>query len=97
MTANDSTTTLTRETVTMTVRAVLARVLARPIDEIQPESSLERDLGVDSLMLIHASIAIEEELRIAVGACEAPDAAFTTVAHLIAFVDRRIERGVDAC
>ena len=95
----DSTIEKTRETVATVVRAVLARVLNRPIDEIRPESSLECDLGLDSLMLIHASIAIEEELRIAVPACEAPGGAITltTVADLIALVHGRIARQGGAC
>ena len=97
MTPNDSATERARETVTLTVRAALARVLNRPIDEIRTDSSLERDLGVDSLTLIHAGIAIEEELPIAVGVCDAPDAALTTVADLIAFVHRRMKREVGAC
>ena len=97
MTSTHSAAAFTPDTVTLAVRTALARVLKRGIDEIQPDSRLEHDLGLDSLMLIHATIAIEEEVRVAVPANTAPDGALVTVADLIRFVHRTIDREVPSC
>jgi acyl carrier protein len=92
-----STTDQSLETVTAAVRSALARVLNRSIDEIRPESRLDDDLGIDSLMMIHASIAIEEELRLAVPIRAASDGLFATVADLIAFIHGGISQEPASC
>jgi acyl carrier protein len=83
-----------REAVAAAVIGALARVVSRSIEEIHPESRLDEDLGLDSLAMIHASIAIEEALHVAVPASDAPEGAVVTVGDLIAFVEGRIDPAV---
>ena len=46
------------------VRKVLAEQLAREPDEVTPEARFEEDLDADSLDLVEAVLALEEELGV---------------------------------
>jgi acyl carrier protein len=46
------------------VRKVLAEQLARDVDEVTLEASFEEDLDADSLDLVEAVLALEEEFSI---------------------------------
>jgi acyl carrier protein len=78
---------LSREAVAAAVTGALSRVVSRPIEDIRPESQLDEDLGLDSLAMIHVSIAIEEALHVAVPVPNAREGTFVTVGDLITFVD----------
>lgn len=88
---------LGHDEVARAVRCALAKVLARPLEEIRPESALEADLGLDSMALIEVNIAIEEQLRVAVPAGETPELAVRTVDDLIGFVRERAGQEAPAC
>jgi acyl carrier protein len=75
-----------REDVGLAVRAAIAGFLERPIDEILPESDLEKDLGLDSLGIIETSLSIEERFHIPVLGLGSPKFTFNTVNDLIVFV-----------
>ncbi|HUG88928.1 MAG TPA: acyl carrier protein [Actinomycetota bacterium] len=53
-----------RQEVEERVRKVLAEQLARDLDEVTPEASFEDDLDADSLDLVEAVLALEEEFGI---------------------------------
>src|SRR5262245_8058988 len=78
-----------REDVELVVRLAIADTLERPVDEILPESDLEKDLGLDSLAIIHASIGIEEQLHIPVIDLAAPEFTFNTVSDLTELIANR--------
>ena len=78
-----------REYVELVVRSAIADTLERPVDEILPESDLEKDLGLDSLGIIHASIGIEEQLHIPVIDLAAPEVTFSTVSDLTELIANR--------
>lgn len=46
------------------VRKVLAEQLARDVEEVTPDASFEEDLDADSLDLVEAVLALEEEFGI---------------------------------
>lgn len=46
------------------VRKVLAEQLARDVDEVTMEARFEEDLDADSLDLVEAVLALEEELSV---------------------------------
>jgi acyl carrier protein len=46
------------------VLAVIARAMDRPVDEVRPSSSLELDLGAQSLDYLDMAFALEREFRI---------------------------------
>jgi acyl carrier protein len=58
--------------------------------DILSDSELEADLELDSLALIRTSIAIEEQLRVAVPAGESPVSEMRTVRDLVDFVHGRL-------
>jgi acyl carrier protein len=72
------------------VRTAVACALERPVDQVLPESDLEKDLGLDSLGLIQVNVALEEELEVAVHADDNPESPLNTVADLTAFVAAKI-------
>jgi acyl carrier protein len=90
---NDNSQTLiagpAHEDVEMVVRMAIADTLERPVDEVLPESDLEKDLGLDSLGIIHASLGIEEQLHVPVLDLEAAEFTFKTVGDLTEFVANR--------
>jgi acyl carrier protein len=86
-----------RDEVARAVRVALARTLGRSLEDVQPGSDLEADLGLDSMALIEVNIAIEELLRVPVPAGETPELAVRTVEDLVEFVAARAGRGVIPC
>ena len=83
---NDAQTLTAREDIELAVRTAIANVLERPVAEILPESNLEKDLGLDSLGVIQASISIEERFHIPILGWGTPEFTFSTVNDLIARV-----------
>jgi len=83
---NDAQTLIAWEDVGLAVRKAIADTLERPVEEILPESDLEKDLGLDSLAVIQASIRIEEQFHIPVLGWGTPEATFNTVNDLTALV-----------
>ena len=55
---------MTRQEIEERVRKVLAEQLARDVEEVTPEASFEEDLDADSLDLVEAVLALEEEFGI---------------------------------
>ncbi len=53
-----------RQEIEERVRKVLAEQLARDLEEITPEANFEEDLDADSLDLVEAVLALEEEFGI---------------------------------
>jgi acyl carrier protein len=53
-----------RPEVEQKVRAVLAEQLAHDVEEVKLESRFEEDLDADSLDLVEAVLALEEELGV---------------------------------
>ena len=53
-----------RQEVEERVRKVLAEQLARDVDEVTIEARFEEDLDADSLDLVEAVLALEEELGV---------------------------------
>jgi acyl carrier protein len=53
-----------RQEVEQKVREVLADQLARDVDEVTMEARFEEDLDADSLDLVEAVLALEEELGV---------------------------------
>jgi acyl carrier protein len=82
---------VTQEEINRIVHAALADVLERSVDEISPESDLVKDLGLDSLGMIRANIAIEEQLGVPILISESFEFALNTVSDLTAFVARRTD------
>jgi acyl carrier protein len=56
--------TMERQEVEERVRKVLAEQLARDVDEVTMEARFEEDLDADSLDLVEAVLALEEELGV---------------------------------
>jgi acyl carrier protein len=54
----------TGDPVAQRVLAVIARAMDRPIEEVKPSSSLELDLGAQSLDYLDIAFALEREFRI---------------------------------
>lgn len=55
---------MTRQEIEERVRKVLAEQLARDVEEVTLEASFEDDLEADSLDLVEAVLALEEEFSI---------------------------------
>ena len=55
------------------VRAILAKVLERSIDEISLDASLTDELGMDSLTAIETSIAVERRFGVTMPEFATPD------------------------
>lgn len=55
---------MTKQEIEEKVRKVLAEQLARDESEITPEARFEEDLDADSLDLVEAVLALEEELGV---------------------------------
>lgn len=73
-----------------TVRWILAGLLQREIDAIDPAAELEA-LGVDSLALIELSVSLEERFGLAMPPAGSPaDLGIRTVADVAAFVQGRL-------
>lgn len=53
-----------RQEIEERVRKVLAEQLARDLEEITPQANFEEDLDADSLDLVEAVLALEEEFGI---------------------------------
>jgi acyl carrier protein len=53
-----------RKEIEQKVREVLAEQLARDLEEVTPEARFEEDLDADSLDLVEAVLALEEELGV---------------------------------
>jgi acyl carrier protein len=53
-----------RQEIEKKVREVLAEQLARDLEEVTPEARFEEDLDADSLDLVEAVLALEEELGV---------------------------------
>ncbi len=55
---------MTRQEIEEKVRAVLANQLARDVSEVTMEARFEEELDADSLDLVEAVLALEEELGV---------------------------------
>jgi acyl carrier protein len=53
-----------RQEIEQKVREVLAEQLARDLEEVTPQARFEEDLDADSLDLVEAVLALEEELGV---------------------------------
>lgn len=53
-----------RQEIEERVRKVLAENLGRDLEEVTPDARLEEDLDADSLDLVEAVLALEEELGV---------------------------------
>lgn len=70
------------------VNTLLVEMLGVGPDEIKPESTLEGDLGADSLDTVEIAMALEDEFEI-----EVPDDEFEqvkTVGQLVACITKRL-------
>ncbi len=70
----------------LAVRATVARVLERTVEDILPHSDLESELGLDSLGMIQVGVAIEEQFDVVILAAESPEFTLHTVADLTTFI-----------
>lgn len=86
---NDAKTPVTKDEVERVVRVALADALELPVDEVLPESDMEKDLGLDSLGLIQVNIDLEEQFHIPLLGDESPELALHTVSDLTAYVAER--------
>jgi acyl carrier protein len=84
--------TLARPAIETAVREALANVSRVPAGQIQPDSQLEDDLGLDSMSLIHVNIRIEEQLGCALSIGDAPEQPLLTVRDLTEFIETIIRR-----
>jgi acyl carrier protein len=55
---------MTKQEIEEKVRKVLAEQLARDLEEVTPEARFEEDLDADSLDIVEAVLALEEELGV---------------------------------
>ena len=83
-----------RPAIETVVMAALARVVRLPAADLRLTSRLD-ELGLDSLGLIHASIAIERELGEGVAISRMPDS-LQTVQDVVDLVTTASGRGAEA-
>jgi acyl carrier protein len=55
---------MTKQEIEEKVRKVLAEQLARDLEEVTPQARFEEDLDADSLDIVEAVLALEEELGV---------------------------------
>jgi acyl carrier protein len=76
------------------VRALLAALLGRAVEEIHPEADLERDLGMDSLRMIEAVVVVEQRFDIALPPASSPvELSVATVGDLARLVAAHLSQG----
>ena len=81
------------EQMLLVVRTVLAEKFQRPLAEINPDTLLEEELGIDSLTMIETNIALEERLAFSMPDIAAPsDIQVRTVRDLAAFAASRLAK-----
>jgi acyl carrier protein len=73
------------------VRKVLAENLGRDVEEVTMEARLEEDLDADSLDLVEAVLALEEELGVKIP--EEEMESVKTVQNAVDLVSAKIEGG----
>ena len=82
------------ERITHKIRALVAEILRRPLDEIPLDARLDAtELGIDSLGLIKLSVALEDELEIVLpDFTSIEEAPLGSVRDLARFVSERLAR-----
>jgi acyl carrier protein len=87
---NGSATSGDRETVTLTLRTLLAERFHRAVEEVTPDTDLAADLGVDSMDLIDVNISLEERFHLSMPDFATPEEVHVrTVRDLAALVSAR--------
>jgi acyl carrier protein len=72
------------------VPRIIAEHIRRPVHEILPESRLQADLGIDSLLMIEINVSLETHYkRTFYDFVEEPT--FVTVADVVAYVQEKLE------
>jgi acyl carrier protein len=80
----------TRAEIEAAVANAVSRTLRVPPGDVHLTSRLYEDLGLDSMGLIHVSIAVEEQLGVALSLTEAPDDELQSVQDLVTFAETRL-------
>ena len=71
---------------------LIAKTTAQPVEKIAVSSKLDSSLGIDSMMMIELSVAIEEEFDVLMPDLDAKEAAHVkTVNDLVALVVRKLD------
>jgi acyl carrier protein len=88
---NEEETSMERQELEEKVRKVLAENLGRDMEEVTLEARLEEDLDADSLDLVEAVLALEEELGVKIP--EEEMESVKTVREAVDLVSGKIEGG----
>jgi acyl carrier protein len=73
------------------VRAILAKVLERSVDDISLDASLADELGLDSLTAIETSIAVERRFGVTMPEFATPDdLGLVTVRDLVRLTEDKV-------
>ena len=80
--------TINKNNITLQIRQKISEVSAKPLDDISLTSSLEDDLGLDSLDLAAMGLDLEEALGIEID----PEVYFSTVGDVVDFVMNIIQK-----
>jgi acyl carrier protein len=88
---NEKETSMERQELEEKVRKVLAENLGRDFEEVTLEARLEEDLDADSLDLVEAVLALEEELGVKIP--EEEMESVKTVREAVDLVSGKIEGG----
>jgi acyl carrier protein len=88
---NEEETSMERQELEEKVRKVLAENLGRDMEEVTMEARLEEDLDADSLDLVEAVLALEEELGVKIP--EEEMESVKTVREAVDLVSGKIEGG----
>jgi acyl carrier protein len=88
---NEEETSMERQELEEKVRKVLAENLGRDFEEVTLEARLEEDLDADSLDLVEAVLALEEELGVKIP--EEEMESVKTVREAVDLVSGKIEGG----
>jgi acyl carrier protein len=89
--SNEEETRMDRPELEEKVRKVLAENLGRDFEEVTLEARLEEDLDADSLDLVEAVLALEEELGVKIP--EEEMESVKTVGEAVELVSAKIEGG----
>jgi acyl carrier protein len=84
---------LSKEELGREVRAIIARAINRPVEEVPLEAKLEGGLGIDSMAMIEINVALESRFNFAMPDMATPaEANLKTVEDVVRLVGNQLEK-----
>ncbi len=75
------------------VRAIIAKALQRPLEEVPLDAKLESGLGIDSMAMIEINVALETRFNFAMPDMASPaEANLKTVEDVVKLVSTQIDK-----